>query len=101
MPEIMTGIVEKAVLAVSSTSNIVAAILGAGSGAAVAALLKKWFPEQTATIADETLATIVGFLMFYFGDRIHPLVSSFGFGILMASAGAWASQFTSGIFQTK
>jgi len=104
MAEVLSGITEKAMRAVSDTSGLVVTMLGAGASASVASLIKSWFPEQTKTIADETLAAIAGFVMFYWGDRIHPLVSSFGFGVLIASVGSWSSEFVSGIlagFQKK
>lgn len=95
--DVLGGLTEKAMYSVSTTMGLAATVLGAGSGTMVISLVRKWLPEQTGTITDEALATIVGFVMFYFGDRIHPLVQSFGFGLLMSAVGAWASGFVQGL----
>jgi hypothetical protein len=94
---IFEDITEKAMRAVSDASGLAVTIIGAGASGSIAGMVKSWFPEQTSTIGDETLATVVGFALFMWGDRVHPLLSSFGFGVLISSVGAWTSSFTSGL----
>jgi len=98
--EVLGTITDKAMRAVSDISGLVAVIIGAGASASVASVIKSWFPEQTKTLTDETIAAATGFVMFMWGDRIHPLISSFGFGVLLASIGSFTSEFTSGIIST-
>lgn len=94
MPDkILGGIIDKMRAAITDTTDFLLIIAGAGSSAAVVAVVKSWFPEQTATIADETLAMGVGFALFYFGDRIHPRLVPFGLGVFIASIGAFASEW--------
>ena len=93
MSEILAGIVEKARTAMTDGTDLILAIVGAGSSAAVLEVVKSWFPEQTEGIADETLAAGIGFALFYWGDRIHPKIVPFGFGMFLASVGAWSSEF--------
>ena len=95
--EILAGIVTKARDAISDTKGLVLAIAGAGASAALVEIVRSWLPEQTEGMADETLAAAIGFLMFYFGDRLHPLLVPFGFGAFLASVGAWSSEWIAGI----
>lgn len=97
MAEILSGIVEKARGAISSGTDLVICIIGAGSTAALVEVVKSWLPEQTAGMADEVIAAIAGFLLFYFGDRLHPLLTPFGLGAFLAGVGAWSAAFTSGM----
>jgi len=91
MSSIVSGITGKASNAVNTPSKLLVAIIGAGASASVVEVIKSWFPEQTAQLGDETIAAAVGFALFYFGDRIHPLVQSFGFGMFFSSVGAWSA----------
>ena len=64
------------------------AIMGVGAGAsgAVAGWLKKVLPGVT-----EDIATVVaGGALYYFGDRIHPMVKKFGAGVLISGIGTFA-----------
>jgi hypothetical protein len=99
MSEILGGIVHKASMAISDGTGLAIAVVGAGAGSAIVEVVKSWFPEQTANIADETLAAAVGFALFYFGDKVHRYLTSFGFGLFMAAVGAWSSTFTASIIQ--
>lgn len=93
----LAGIMAKARDALADSFDLVLVIIGAGATAALVEVLKSWFPEQTATIADETIAAAAGFLLFYFGDKIHRRVAPFGLGAFLAGVGAWSSQFTASI----
>ena len=97
MAEILTGIVEKAREAITDGTDLILAIVGAGSSMAVLEVVRSWAPEQLEGIADETLAAGIGFALFYFGGRIHKRVVPFGFGMFLASVGAWSSEFVGGI----
>lgn len=91
MSEILSGLVERARSAIGDTIDLLLVVAGAGASSAVLEVVKSWFPEQTATIADETLAAAIGFALFYWGDRIHPRVAPFGLGIFVSAVGAWSS----------
>jgi len=93
----LRGITDKASRSISDLTGFVLVVAGAGSGAAIVEVIKSWLPEQTAGLADEAIAAAVGFALFYFGDRIHPRLTSFGLGILISSVGAMTSSFTAGI----
>ena len=93
MAEVLRGIVEKARGAMTDGIDLILAVVGAGSSAAMLEVVRSWFPEQLEGVADETLMAGVGFALFYFGDRIHPRLVPFGFGMFLASVGAWSSEF--------
>jgi len=95
--DILTGIVEKAKGAIVTQTDLIAAIAGAGSVAALVQVIRSWAPGQTEGMEDETVAAIGGFLLFYYGDRFHPLLVPFGFGAFLSGVGAWSSEFTEGI----
>lgn len=98
MPDdILAGIVEKAKGAIVTQTDLIAAIVGAGSVAALVQVIRSWAPGQTEGMTDETVAAIGGFLLFYYGDRFHPLLVPFGFGAFLSGVGAWSSEFTEGI----
>ena len=99
MAEVFRGIVAKARMALTDGIDFLLVLAGAGTSATVVEIVKSWFPEQTKDIADETLATAIGFVLFYFGDRIHPRLASFGLGVFIASAGAWVGQYVKGILE--
>ena len=96
MSEILAGIVEKAKAAMTDGTDLILAIVGAGSSMAVLEVVRSWFPEQLEGVEDETLAAGIGFALFYFGDRIHPRLVAFGFGMFLASVGAWSAEFVEG-----
>ena len=95
MAEVLGGLVSKARDAIRDEFDLLLAILGAGAPAAVVEAVRSWFPEQTEGIGDETLAAIIGFVIWYFGGRIHPRLVPFGFGMFLASVGAWSEGLVS------
>jgi len=95
--DILAGFVAKVRTAITSTVDFVLAIAGAGAAGAVAEVVKSWFPEQTATMGDEAIAAAVGFVLFYWGDRIHRLLVPFGLGVFLAAIGAWSSEWVGSI----
>jgi hypothetical protein len=97
MAEIFGGIVEKARL--RDSIDLILAIAGAGSSGALVDVVRSWLPEQTKGMTDETLAAVASFLIFYFGGRIHPRLTPFGFGAFLASVGAWAGGYLSGLWE--
>jgi len=97
MSEIIGGIVSKARGAITSGTDLVMAVFGAGSTAALVEVIRSWLPEQTKGMTDEAVATLAGFLLFYFGDRLHRLLVPFGFGAFLAGVGAWSSEWVEGI----
>jgi len=97
LAEILGGIVDKARASITSGVDLLLVVAGAGASSAIAEVVKSWLPEQTATIADETLVIAVGFLLFYFGDRIHPKLVPFGFGMFISGVGAWSSAWIAGL----
>lgn len=62
-------------------TKVAAIVAGAGTSGAVAGLLKGFLP----TIAPDIAGAIVGGALFYFGDRVHPLLKAFGVGVLAGS----------------
>lgn len=96
MAEVLGDIMGKARAALTDTFDLILVIAGAGASLTIAEIIKSWFPEQTKDVKDETLAAAAGFAMFYFGNRIHPRLVPFGLGVLLASAGAWISEWVSG-----
>ena len=97
MSEILSGLVTKARESITTTTDLLLVVAGAGSSAALLEVVKSWLPEQTAGMADETLASAIGFALFYWGDRLHSALVPFGFGVLIASVGAWSSEWVAGI----
>ena len=97
MSEILAGVVERARNSITDETDLIAAVAGAGSVAAIVEVLRSWLPTQTEGMADETVAAVGGFLLFYYGDKVHPLLVPFGFGAFLSGVGAWSSEFTAGI----
>lgn len=97
MSEILAGVVDKARASIVDETSLIAAVAGAGGVAAVVEVVRSWFPSQTEGVADETVAAIGGFILFYYGERIHPLLVPFGFGAFLSGIGAWSSEFVEGI----
>ena len=98
MPEgILEGLIEKA--KVVDTTDLALAVVGAGASASVMEVVRSWLPEQTEDLSDEAVAAIASFLLFYYGDRLNPRVTSFGFGAFLSSVGAWTSGYTAGLFE--
>jgi len=60
--------------------------IGAGAKGAIAGYVQKFAPE----IGVETAGIVSGGLLYYFGDRIHPIVKKFGAGVLIGSIGQFA-----------
>jgi len=97
MSEILSGVVEKARGAVTSGTDLLLCIAGAGSSAALVEVVRSWLPEQTTGQTDEAIAAIAGFLMFYYGDRVHPMLVPFGLGAFLSGVGAWSSEWVAGL----
>lgn len=97
MSEILAGVVDKARASIVDETSLIAAVAGAGGVAAIVEVVRSWFPSQTEGVADETVAAIGGFILFYYGERIHPLLVPFGFGAFLSGVGAWSSEFVEGI----
>ena len=95
--DILAGVVAKATGAITTQTDLIAAIVGAGSLSAIVEVIRSWAPGQTEGMADETVAAIGGFLLFYYGERFHPLLVPFGFGAFLSGVGVWSSEFTAGI----
>jgi len=88
--ELIAGIVARAREAVVDGIGLLLVIIGAALASTIIGWIRKWFPEQTKDIADEAIATVVGFILLMWGGRIHPRVTSIGFGVFLAGIGAWA-----------
>ena len=97
MAEILGGIVAKARAALTDGIDLLLAVAGAGGSAAVVEVVKSWFPEQTAGLTDESIGAIIGFVLFYWGDRIHRRLVPFGLGVFLSSVGAWTSEWVSSV----
>lgn len=98
MPDdILRGLIDKAREAVEDTTGFVLVVAGAGASMALVEVVRSWLPEQTEGMADEAIAAAMGFALFYFGERIHPRLRSFGFGVFIAGVGAWSSEWISGL----
>ena len=71
------------------------AVMGVGSGAkgAIAGYVKKFLPDVGVDIA----GILAGGALYYFGDRIHPLVRKFGAGVLIGAIGQMTSGWTEGL----
>lgn len=95
--EILAGFVAKIRTAITDTMDFVLAIAGAGASSAIVEVVRSWLPEQTEGLADETVAAAAGFVLFYFGDRIHRRLVPFGLGVFLAGVGAWSSEWVAGI----
>ena len=97
MAEVVRGLVSKVRESITDEVDLVLMILGAGAPAAAVELIRSYFPEQTEGMADETLAAIAGFVIWYFGGRIHRRLTPFGLGMFIASVGAWSSSIVESI----
>ncbi|MCJ7759909.1 hypothetical protein MUP59_02045 [Candidatus Bathyarchaeota archaeon] len=99
MQGVLGGLVRKAQAAVSDLTGIIITVIGAGSAGAIATVIKSWFPDQTTGQTDEVIAAVAGAAIFYFGEKIHPRLVSFGFGVFLSAIGAFTTSFTSGIIE--
>jgi len=61
--------------------EVAAIVAGAGATGTVQGILKSVIPQ----IAPELAGAVAGGLLWYFGDRVHPLVKAFGLGVLAGS----------------
>mgnify|MGYP001626306006 CR=1 FL=1 len=73
--------------------KLVVAGFGAGTKGTIAGWLKSKFPQLG--ISEDLIGAIIGLLLWKFGDKIHPLVKTFGVGVLIGAIG----QFTSTLIQ--
>jgi len=96
--EVLGGLVSKARGTVTDGIDFLLVILGSASAGGVVGTLKSWFGEQLAGMTDEQLEAAIGFLLWYFGDRIHPRIVPFGFGILVHGAGKLAEGYVEGFW---
>ena len=71
------------------------AVMGIGSGAkgAISGYVKKFLPDVGVDIA----GILAGGALYYFGERIHPLVRKFGAGVLIGAIGQMTSGWTEGL----
>jgi len=74
-------------------------IMGAGAGAkgAIVSQVQKVIPE----IGAEAAGIISGGLIYYFGDRIHPIVKKIGAGVLISSIGGFVEELIPGSSEGK
>jgi len=56
-------------------------VAGAGASGTISGLVKTVVPQ----IAPDIAGAVAGGLLYFFGDRIHPLVKAFGVGVLAGS----------------
>jgi hypothetical protein len=96
---VLEGIVTKVRENFKDMWDFVLAIVGNASASAIVETIRSWLPEQTKALTDEALAAIIGFVMFYWGDKLHRRLVPFGFGVFMAGVGALASGYISGLFE--
>ncbi|GAI02762.1 unnamed protein product, partial [marine sediment metagenome] len=68
-------------------------------GAAIAEVVRTWFPEQTEGRSDETLAAAAGAALLYYGDRLHEKLPKVGLGFFLSALGALSAEYTSSIFE--
>jgi len=61
--------------------TVAAIVAGAGASGAVSGLVKNFVPQ----IAPDIAGAIAGGALYYFGDRVHPLLKAFGVGVLAGS----------------
>ena len=97
MAEVLGGIVAKVRGAITDWSDLILAILGAGASAAITEVIRSWFPEQTEGLTDEALGAIAGFVMLYWGGRIHRMIEPFGLGVFLSSVGAYTSEWVASV----
>ena len=97
MAEVLGGIVAKTREALTDGIDLLLAIAGAGGSAAIVEVVRSWFPEQTEGLTDETLGAVIGFVLFYWGDRIHRRLVPFGLGVFLSSVGAFTSEWVASV----
>lgn len=97
MAEIFGNVGAKMRAAIVDSMDVGLIIAGSGGAGALGEVLKSWFPEQTATMADEILVAGAGFALFYYGDRVHPRLVPFGLGVFLTGVGAWSAEFVAPI----
>lgn len=98
MAEMFAGIVDKARDCFKDSTGFVLVIAGNAATTAIVEAVRTWAPEWTEGVADETIAAVVGFIVFNWGDRIHERLTPFGFGMFIAGTGAWASAWVAPLF---
>ncbi|MDI6905670.1 MAG: hypothetical protein QMD13_09360 [Candidatus Bathyarchaeia archaeon] len=67
------------------------AVMGIGAGAK--GTVTGWLSKVMPGVSEDIAALIAGGALYWFGDRIHPMVKKFGAGVLIAGIG----QLTSGL----
>jgi len=100
MSEVLGGLVSKARATITDSLDLLLVFVGVGATDSLLAVVRSWFPEQTAGMTDEQLTAVIGFLIWYFGDRIHSRLVPFGFGVLASGVGEMLSGYISGIIES-
>lgn len=83
----LEGITSKARTTITDGIDLLLVFVGSGTADTVLEIIKSWVPEQAKGLTDEQLMAVVGFILWYWGDKIHRRVVPFGFGILVQGAG--------------
>ncbi len=65
---------------------------GAGAKGTVAGWLTSTFPQLKLT--EDLAGALVGFLIWKFGEKVHPLVKTFGAGVLIGAIGQFTKSIT-------
>lgn len=97
---VLEDVTAKARATVTDTIDLILVLAGSGSADAVLNIVKSWLPEQTAGLTDEQLMAIVGFVLWYWGDKIHRRVVPFGFGVFVQGGGQIVGPMVSGLLQS-
>jgi len=96
----LENLVAKARATVTDGIDLVLLFIGNGSAETVLELIKSWIPEQAAALTDEQLTAVIGFVMWYWGDRIHHRLVPFGFGVFTNGAGKLIAPMVTGILES-
>jgi hypothetical protein len=95
----LESISRKASMTIGDSVDLLLVLAGSGSAASVLEIVKSWLPTG-ATLTDEQLMTALGFVLWWWGDKIHRRVVPFGFGILVQGGGQIVGPMVSGLLSS-
>jgi|YelNatPaOPRAMG01_1025707.scaffolds.fasta_scaffold06577_20 hypothetical protein len=93
----LESISRKAGMTIGDSIDLLLVLAGSGSAATVLEIVKSWMPSIGGTLTDEQLMTALGFVLWWWGDKIHRRIVPFGFGILVQGGGQIIGPMISGI----
>lgn len=87
----LEDLVYKFTSSVTDLTDLVLVLVGAGASGAIIEFAKKYIPVEG--MSDEMLTTVLGFILWYYGDRISEKLVPLGLGLFIAGAGSYVGEW--------